>query len=912
MDTATLKKFAQAARRQLMAQVKTKLGVVLAEGSAARRERLAVVEKLEGQIAQKGEAQVIDQVAYTWFNRFCALRYMDVKRYTRVGVVSAAAGQLQPEILAEAKLGQVDEKVPTPVKQQILGLLDGSVPSVDGQVEAYRLLIVATCNDFHRVMPYLFERIDDYTELLMPDDLLSQSSVLAQTRAAMTEDNCENVEVIGWLYQFYISEKKDEVFAGLKKNKKITPENIPAATQLFTPHWIVRYLVENSLGRLWLLNRPGSGLKAQMDYYIEPEQAETDFLQVGSPEELKICDPACGSGHMLTYAFDLLYAIYEEEGYAPEEIPGKILTCNLYGIEIDQRAGALAAFALTMKARERQRRFFRKGVGPNICVLENVRFEEGELDEYMDFVERDLFTISSLETIKQFEKADNFGSLIRPMTRGTEDIAEKLKGKNVEGKLLLYKTHRKVLTALEQTDYLSSKYHVVIANPPYMGSKGMNKLLGGWLKDNFPHTKSDLFAAFIERNRQLVLEHGYVAMITMQTWMFLSSFKKARITLLSEDSIVSLIQIGYNSFPELNSKIAQACAFVIANKSANETGIFMNLNDTAQSADKNSVFLKKKNDREFFCVSSIDFKDIPGSPVAYWVSKKVLGTFRFKKLGDISDVKGGMSTSDNPKFLRYWPEVSLSNSALNVSKEVALSSECRWFVYNKGGALRKWFGNGEFLVNWKNDGEDIKYAVVNNPQDPNTTHWSRRIFNTDYFFEECITWGDINSSLFTARFLSKGAISDSVGIGAYRISDISTGFGVLALLNSKIFPIFAEVLCPTLHFNSGPMSNLPIPNEFPPVDFQKHRVERLVNLATRDWNSYEVSWDFSQTPLLGLSDEQKTLKDSYQLLRADWHQHVLDTQSLEIENNKILSYSYGLESEVSTEVPLKEITLTCN
>ncbi len=420
MDTATLKKFAQAARRQLMAQVETKLSVVLAEGSAARRERPAVVEKLETQIAQKGEAQVIDQVAYTWFNRFCGLRYMDVKRYTRVGVVSAAAGQFQPEILAEAKLGQVDEMVPESIKQQILGLLDGSVPSADGQVEAYRLLIVATCNDFHRVMPYLFERIDDYTELLMPDDLLSESSVLAQTRAAMTADNCENVEVIGWLYQFYISEKKDEVFAGLKQNKKITPENIPAATQLFTPHWIVRYLVENSLGRLWLLNRPGSGLRAQMAYYIEPEQAETDFLRVGSPEELKICDPACGSGHMLTYAFDLLYAIYEEEGYAPEEISGKILACNLYGIEIDQRAGALAAFALTMKARERQRRFFRKGVEPNICVLENVRFEEGELDEYMDFVGRDLFTAPLLETLHQFREADNLGSLIRPVVTDVE------------------------------------------------------------------------------------------------------------------------------------------------------------------------------------------------------------------------------------------------------------------------------------------------------------------------------------------------------------------------------------------------------------------------------------------------------------------------------------------------------------
>jgi hypothetical protein len=484
METAKLKKFAQFARRSLMEQVSAKLKLVLADESAARRESAKAVKELDEAIQKIGKVQVTERVAYIWFNRFCALRFMDVNRYTRIGVVSPAEGQSQPEILAEAKMGHIDEEmVPERTRQQIFALLDGKAPSRDPQGEAYRLLVVAACNFWNKAMPFLFQRIDDYTELLMPDDLLSGNSILAYTREAMTPAACEDVEVIGWLYQFYISEKKDEVFDGLKKNKKITPENIPAATQLFTPHWIVRYLVENSLGRLWLLNRPGSKLVEQMDYYIRPEQAETDFLRISKPEEIKICDPACGSGHMLTYAFDLLYAIYEEEGcYEPAEIPEKILTNNLYGIGIDERAGELAAFALTMKARAKQRRFFNKGVKPNICVLENVHFDEGELKNYMDFVGRDLFTAPLQTTLRQFEEADNFGSLIRPDVTDVDGMLKILESKNVSGQLFISMTHQKVLQALHQADYLSSKYHVVIANPPYMGGKGMNPKLKSFVQ----------------------------------------------------------------------------------------------------------------------------------------------------------------------------------------------------------------------------------------------------------------------------------------------------------------------------------------------------------------------------------------------------------------------------------------------
>ncbi|MEJ7592055.1 MAG: BREX-1 system adenine-specific DNA-methyltransferase PglX [Planctomycetaceae bacterium] len=358
METGKLKKFAQFTRNALREQVASRLDLVLAKSSLARRESEDAVKELEEQIKLRGRDEVVERVAYTWFNRFCALRYMDVNRVTRLGVVSPTEGFSQPEILMEAKQGTIDDDLKVD-RKLVMELLDGSRPSSDPQQEAYRILLVAVCNSYHDVMPFMFEKIADYTELLLPHDLLSGNSVLTYTREVLVPANCspeftdQSVEVIGWLYQFYISEKKDEVFDALKKGKKITPENIPAATQLFTPHWIVRYLVENSVGRLWMLNHPVSRLAEQMDYYIKPEEPETDFLRISSPEEIKICDPACGSGHMLTYAFDLLYAIYEEQGYQATDIPRLILTHNLYGIEIDQRAGALAAFALTMKAREK-------------------------------------------------------------------------------------------------------------------------------------------------------------------------------------------------------------------------------------------------------------------------------------------------------------------------------------------------------------------------------------------------------------------------------------------------------------------------------------------------------------------------------------------------------------------------------
>ena len=602
-----LKKFAQDARRSLISQVSSKLGFVLSEGSPARRENPAAVAELEKQIRRNGEETVVERIAYTWFNRFCALRFMDVNHFTMAGIVSPAEGQTQPEILADAKMGHVhEEMVPETQRQWIFSLLTGSISSPDPQGEAYRLLLVAACNYWSRFMPFMFQKILDYTELLMPDDLLSDNAILARIRAAMTPEACRDVEIIGWLYQYYISEKKDEIFAGLRKNRKISPENIPAATQLFTPHWIVKYLVENSLGRLWLLNRPESILADTMEYYVPPDpnyharnvhsrkedknNLSDDFLAVSSPEEILVCDPACGSGHMLTYAFDLLYDIYEEEGYSPSEIPAKILQHNLYGIEIDERAAALAAFALTMKARQRHKRFFRKKIFPNICLLQPVIFEDSELKQYMDFVGVDLFTAPLIKTLHQFKEADHFGSLIRPRLGDAKEMRKMLRKKGVGQELFLSNTHRKVLKCLEMTEYLGKKYHVVVANPPYMGSRGMNDRLKVFAKKEYPISKSDLFAMFIERNLDMAQLKGLVAMITMQSWMFLSSFEKLRNKILNTATIISMAHLGPRAFDSIGGEVVSTTAFVLENfHRPIYKGAFVRLVDGKTEAEKDSM-----------------------------------------------------------------------------------------------------------------------------------------------------------------------------------------------------------------------------------------------------------------------------------------------------------------------------------
>ncbi|WP_420588071.1 BREX-1 system adenine-specific DNA-methyltransferase PglX [Marivita sp.] len=904
MDTNALKKFAQAARNLLIDQVRSKLDLVLDPVSPARREHPQAMKELDAAIARDGKAQVIEQVAYTWFNRFTALRFMDANGYTTVGVVSPAEGQTRPEILAEAMAGNLPEGAPG----SIVALLDGRTPSSDPQGEAYRQLLVHACNQWHGPMPFLFEELDDYTELLMPEDLLSQSSILAELRKVMTEDACQDVEIIGWLYQFYISEKKDQVFAGLKKNQKITAENIPAATQLFTPHWIVRYLVENSLGRLWLLNRPDSRLAERMDYYIAPEEPETDFLRITKPEEIRICDPAAGSGHMLTYAFDLLYAIYEEEGYDATEIPSKILTHNLTGVEIDDRAGALAAFALAMKAAARlgRRRFLRMEAKPDICVLQNVAFTPAEMQDVAAVVGKDLFTDELRETLGQFEQAKNFGSLIVPKLRDPAETLRVVEARDFGGDLLLKEVQARVVAVLRMAEALSPKYHVVVANPPYMGGKGMNSDIQDFTKKNYPDGKSDLFAAFIERGIGLAVARGFSAMVTMESWMFLGSFEKLRIRLLEETTIQSMVHMPYLGKGGTSMGINfGTCAFV-GEKSpkAEFNGRFCCVR--YYETDDNGVPLEfpPKNER-LSMVSSKDFKKIPGSPIAYWVSEAAAECFALgTNIHSVAQPRHGMSTGNNDLYLRLWPEVASTNLLLRASsREEARNSGKKWFPVTKGGKFRKWYGNNEYLINYRNGGEDM-IAANEAGTNPGFRH-----DNPNFYFKSGITWSTISSSALSMRYFDNGFVIESKGSACYS-KDEGSLIEVLSYCNSKIVNHLLMALSPTLDFHEGPLGRVAF------IAQNNSQIIEIgngaVSLVRSDWDANETSWDFTTLPLLSPGHRAGTLEATYARLRAHWQSMTDEMKRLEEENNRIFIDAYGLQDELTPEVPIEEITLTCN
>jgi type II restriction/modification system DNA methylase subunit YeeA len=867
--------------------------------------------------------QVIERVAYIWFNRFCALRFMDVNRYNRVGIVSPAdPGQFQPEILAEAKMGHVDEEmVPEKIRQQIFALLGGTAPSQDPQAEAYRLLVVAACNDYHKAMPYLFERIADYTELLMPDDLLSGNSILAYTREAMTPNICQDVEVIGWLYQFYISEKKDKVFDDLKKNKKITPENIPAATQLFTPHWIVRYLVENSLGRLWMLNRPDSKIFQNMKdlgkecYYIEPSEPEIDFLRINKPEDLKLCDPACGSGHMLVYAFDLLFAIYEEEGVDPSEIPEKILTHNLFGIEIDERAGELAAFALTMKARAKQRRFFRKPVQPNICVLQAIHFDETEINEYMDFVGQDIFTLGLKTTLSQFEEADNFGSLIRPEVTNVQGMLEILNTKDLSSHLFYSLTHAKVLQVLKQADYLSPKYHVVIANPPYIGGRNMNPALKSYLVKNFEDSKSDMFSASVHRFIELCLSNAFVGIMSPNVWMFLTSYEKFRKSIILKNSLISLVELPLTGF---KGATVQICAYLLQRSNLTKSDpVFIRLVDYNKSSDDMEILtidaIKDIDCQYRYTLPRSTFlnqlKAIPGQPIAYWAPYELRLAFeKMVPLGDIAEPVSGMFTTNNDLFLRHWHEVSWEKVNIDaITQSDANKSGARWFPYNKGGSYRKWYGNCEWVVNFENNGKTICDYIDNAPGAKVKSNG--RIVNRDKYFKKSITWTSTSSSYFGVRHSDSGFIFDIKGSSCFSTDNLH--LPILGFLASKITTTLLALLNPTVEFQNGNIKALPISPELinePKRSILESLVSECVHQSRVDWDNYEFSWRFNQNPLVTF--HLKTLKESWSKLQEKSNYIINSLLKNEIDINEIIFNAYSVES--ISDLSKSNITLFCN
>uniref|UniRef100_UPI0030F8073A BREX-1 system adenine-specific DNA-methyltransferase PglX n=1 Tax=Euzebya pacifica TaxID=1608957 RepID=UPI0030F8073A len=631
MDTAPLKSFATSARTELIREVAARITAVLAPGSPERVEQARTVVALERAVAgagggDNGKANVADKVAYAWFNRIIALRFMDANGYTGIGVVSPAPDQVgQPEVLAAAKRGQVDQEVVKGTdRETILGLLNGSRqprPGLDAQAEAYAMLLANYCRFWNRAMPTMFQHEGDYTELLIPANLLAEDSVLSRSVTVLTEEVCQDVEVIGWLYQFYISERKVEVFAGFKKNKKAGADEIPAATQLFTPHWIVRYLVENSLGRLWMLNHPSSSLISQMDYYVAPVDDESDFLQVSRPEDLKVIDPACGSGHMLTYAFDVLYAIYEEEGYAPSEIPGLILRNNIYGTEIDPRAGALAAFALTMKAVAKRKLFLTSPVKPNVCILEPISFDYSELDLLLTGygdpdAERAFWNL--------FRHSDTLGALIDPDERVLQMLAEHLPTLDADGDVFVHDVLERARRVIAQAEYLTGNYSAVIANPPYMGRANMGDLLRAFAEENYPATRADLYSMFMARAWRLTRQGGGWGVITPHGWMFQSSFANWRTSLLSGSRIATLTQFGRGVF---GSDWASAAYVAFdcqppSDAQASYRKLFERALEVRSPEVLEQLFLDPNYQR--FVVRQESFLRLDGAPLAFSLGQEVL------------------------------------------------------------------------------------------------------------------------------------------------------------------------------------------------------------------------------------------------------------------------------------------------
>ena len=913
MDTAPLKSFATSARTELIREVGARIIAVLAQGSPERVEQPRAVTALERTIAavgggDKGKAHVADKVAYTWFNRIIALRFMDANGYTGIGVVSPAADQVgQPEVLAAAKRGQIDGDVVRGANATIVpGLLNGTRqprPGVDAQAEAYALLLADYCRYWNRAMPFMFEREGDYTELLIPANLLAEDSVLSRSVKVLTEDVCQDVEVIGWLYQFYISERKEEVFAGFKKNKKAGADEIPAATQLFTPHWIVRYLVENSLGRLWMLNHPQSRLVDQMDYYIAPVDEETDFLKITMPEELKVIDPACGSGHMLTYAFDLLYAIYEEEGYTPSQIPGLILTNNLYGTEIDPRAGALAAFALTMKAAAKRKLFLKNPVEPNVCVLDPVSFRADELS-YL--VTKDGDRHAEEAFWNQFAEADTFGSLIQPDPALTVRLAKHLATLDDGGDLLRADALAWAQRVITQATYLTGDYAVVVTNPPYMGNGNMDAKLSEFAKDLYPDSKSDLFAMFIQRSFEMLRAKGYSALVTMESWMFLRAYRSLREHLVTNKAITSMVHMPYlgKGGTPMGINFGTA-ATVIANQVADRVGAsFQCVRYFETDTSGIPLTFPVQNER----LAEVDprkFMAIPGMPIAYWVSDTFRSAFSAESLSSHFVTRLGMSTANNDRFLRLWPEVSVGNLELDaVSRQAALKSGRRWFPYQKGGDFRKWYGNLEYAVDWARDGQEVREFA-----DEKTGRIRSHNYNLDYIFRQGITWSDFTSAVNAFRLMPPGQLFDGRGSAGFADSEDDL-YLILGILNSRVSNEAISAINPTIAINVGEIARLPFPKLDPDARATViANVGRLVQLHRSDWDSSERSVHFTRSPLM---DPDGSLASRIAALVSAGMSACDEARRLEEMNNRLLASAYGLDGEIDSGVAPAHVTLSTN
>ena len=961
MNTTRLQGFAAEARVALMKAVRARLDAAMEPDSAASVDNPCAFRNLQDEIrdnggGEQGRARTAERHAYRWFNQIIALRYMDANDFTGLHVVSgqdANDANALPEVLSAAKRGEFDEDVfdsaigaKARLVPTIIALLDGSRSSNDPQGEAYGLLLRAYCDYWHRFLPFMFDEAGAADELLMPADLLASDSVLRRAVEVMTVDDCVsdggrgNVEIIGWLYQFYIAERKSEVMDGFKKSKKAGAAEIPAATQLFTPDWIVRYLVQNTVGRLWVRNHPESRLWEHWEYYIAPGADDAgESLRIDSPEELTVCDPACGSGHMLTYAFDLLYDIYDEAGYSANEIPGLILEHNLYGMEIDERAANLASFALTMKARGRYRRFFRKGrqVQPNIRWIESERFSDEEIAK----LNERYYSVLSEEDWNTYEFANTFGSLIQP----SPDLASLAALTDIEdaeaeeddnnGELAIMDSlfvrpdyAERARKMLVQTRYLTRKYAVVIANPPYMCSGNMGGLLKDYVQDCYKDGKADLFAAFMLRNLRLIQPNALLGMITMQSWMFLSSFESLRKNLLAQHSIETMAHLGAGAFDSIGGEVVSTTAFTIRNGRSHGRGTYLRLVDVQGDANQAAACSRLLDmSREsavsgngaadtkprMFTVDQHDFAQIPGSPIVYWLSDAMRKTFTMgKPLEEVAKPRHGMATGNNEAMIRYWHEISRRRfDRKRQDADSQLESDCAWFPYNKGGSYRKWYGNQDYVLRYDEYGRTLMKIFPGFRPD-----------NRLLFFRPAISWSKISSGDPSFRYFPSGFAFADAGLSV--IADNSTEKKVLAYVNSSVAYMVLTAIAPTLNFEVGQISALPIADELARLDYEN--IEELIRTSRSDWNSYETSWDFANLEVLG-ADYFSTAADGVSFVEGNREvllaeripayiahcKNIAEEQrQREIRNNEMVADAYGVRAEVPCDVPIERVSLKRN
>ena len=918
MNKTSLKIFAIEARNELMEKMRTRLEILgIIKKGIEKAKVIGKEVEVKGALYPKesydslirkykqvGYEELIEESAYTWFNRLTALAFMEANEYIDEKMIFNNGLKNEPGIIDNYYDFEFFKNLDSELQKELHDLRDEN--TANSIEKLYSILVEEKCEELSAIMPFMFKKKGTYSDILFPTGLLMENSLLVRLREEIGKE--APIELIGWLYQFYNSEKKDQVFEALKKNTKITKENVPAATQLFTPDWIVKYMVENSLGKLALESTGiNENLKDNWKYYIESElDKNSEKIKI---EDVKILDPAMGSGHILVYAFDLLFEMYENLGWSTKESVLSILKNNLYGLEIDERAGQLASFALMMKAREKFSRLFsvlkrEEDFKLNTLIIE----ESNSLSERVKnrIKANNLNNLNKI--IEDFEDAKEYGSILKLETIDKEllerefNILKESFNNNEQGTLIFNEDEldinieedlELIESLIRQHITLVNQYETVVTNPPYMGGKGFSPKLKTYVEKNYKDTKSDLFAVFIERCNEFTKKNCYTSMITMQSWMFLSSFENLRKNIIEKTEIKTLNHLGARAFSEIGGEVVSTVAWVSQKKSPKNDGTYLRLVDYNNADLKEEEFFNKNN---YFQAKQKDFEKIPGSPIAYWVSNHTREIFeKNQKLGEVGEAKQGLATADNNRFLRLWNEVSYNKIGYNMSNsKEALESKKKWFPCNKGGEFRKWYGNQEYLVNWENDGYEIK-----NFYDEKGKLRSRPQ-NTEYYFKESISWGLITSGGSSFRYFPKGFIFDISAV-TYFIEKKERE--ILGVLNSKYFLELSQIINPTINFSNGVFALLPA--LFTENEKFNKLVQENIDISKEEWDSRETSWDFERLSLV----DGKDLRTAFENYCSHWRDNFVQLHKNEEELNRLFIEIYELQDEMDEKVSFDDITI---